>query len=310
MGYYGKRQLRGGWSRRRATPSKYAVLEKLFGNAITEIREAFERLGADALDELFSEYGEIYGEAAEKYARTAHLSWKSGETQISGQTMERLVELVPPYLSASKRFSILRTVLKHNKPFPKCQTIKINVKEPGAGFGELERALAAMSHNDVLVRLPKEVMLAASWLYDDDITSARAMLAEAERLENELIRSSAAREIELLRRTIASGQVKAASYKVDMPAGKLNVVAYSPSLCFVATVCFGASAPETELLRAWRDLYLIERAWGRRFIVWYYNNGEKFADIASRFPLLKKFAKVVIGTLAKVAARQLRRGEK
>lgn len=290
-------------------PSKYSILADLFGSAVKEIREEFENLDEDALDELFSDYGAIHGDAAERYARKTYPSWASGETKLSGQTMERLVELVPPYLSSKQRFSILQSVLKLHKKSGGFRTIKINVKEPGQGFVELQNALASMSHNDILAHLPKQVMKAASWLYDDDITAARAMLAEAERLENDLIRSSAAREIELLRRTIATGQVKAAHYSVEMPAGKLNVVAYSPSKCFVATVCFGQSAPETAALRLWRDQYLIERNWGRQFIVWYYNNGERFADLASRLPALKMLAKVCIKGIVKAVERQSNRGD-
>lgn len=311
MGHYGNRRYRSwrsrGWGS--SGPSKFSALTDLFGSAVWEIRQAFEKLDKDALDELFSDYGAIHGDAAEKYARKTFPSWKRGATKLSGQTMERLVELVPPYLEPRQRFSILRSVLKLHKKSGAWRTIKINVTEPAQGFTELQQALDSMSHNDVLAHLPKEVMKAASWLYDDDITATRAMLAEAERLENDMIRASATREIELLRRTISTGQVKAASYNVAMPAGRLNVVAFTPSKCFVATVCFGEGAPETAILRTWRDQYLIEQNWGRQFIVWYYNNGEKFAEMASRSPALKKLAKLVISAIAKAVTLKLNRGE-
>lgn len=313
MGYYGRRRYRSwrsrGWSGSSA-PSKYTVLAGLFGSAVGKIREAFENLDADALDELLSDYGAIHGEAAERYARKTFPSWKNGVTKLSGQTMERLVELVPPYLSPEQRFPVLQDVLKRHKKTGAWKTIKINVKEPAQGFAELEQALASMSHDDVLAHLPENVMKAASWLYDDDITATRAMLAEAERLENDMIRSKAIREIELLRRTITTGQVKAASYSVDMPAGKLTVVAFTPSKCFVATVCFSENATETAILRKWRDEYLIEQDWGRTFIVWYYNNGENFARMVSRSPVLKRVSKACISIFARAAARKFNRSIK
>jgi hypothetical protein len=61
-----------------------------------------------------------------------------------------------------------------------------------------------MQHYDVLVHVPEKVMQAASWLYDYDITAARAMLAEAEREENDIILASATREVALLKITIQS----------------------------------------------------------------------------------------------------------
>lgn len=302
MGYYRARYRRA--------PPKHRFLVRLFGSAVDDILQAFQNLDEDDLDGLLSDYGAIYGDSAEEYARRTYPKWNTGRISLSGKTMGRLVELVPPYLSAKERFTILQTVLKHNRKAGVARTIKVNVKEPDQGFAELHQVLSEMSHDDVLAHLPENVMNAASWLYADDITTARAMLAEAERLENDMIRSSAKREIELLRRTISTGQVKAASYSVEMPAGGLNVVAYSPSMCFVATVCFGADAPETALLRVWRDRYLIEQDWGRQFIVWYYNNGEQLAKLASSFPALNCLAKVVIGAIARLAAHQLNRGEK
>lgn len=268
-------------------PSRYSSLVGMFGDAVGQIRSAFLSLDEDARNELFSDYGAIYGDSAERYARKTFPKWKSGATNLSGQTMERLVELVPPYLLPEQRFSILQNVLKHHKKSASHRSIRINIKEPAAGFSELQSALASMSHGDVLAHLPEHVMKTASWLYDDDITGARAMLAKAERLENDMIRTKAAREIELLRKTISSGQIKTASYNVEMPAGKLDVIAYTPSKCFVATVCFGENAPETAALRGWRDDYLIKKAWGRKFIVWYYENGEALAEITARSSILK-----------------------
>jgi hypothetical protein len=164
-----------------------------------------------------------------------------------------------------------------------------------------------MSHDDVLAHLPERVMKAANWLYDDDITAARAMLAEAERLENEIVRSNAAREIELLKRTISTGQVKAANYSVEMPAGKLHVTAFTPSKCFVVTVCYGESAPETTALRCWRDRYLLKRNWGRKFIVWYYNNGERLADYLSNSPVLTSAVKLGVGVFARTVSKNVNR---
>lgn len=307
MSYYGRRYYRSwrsrGWGGS-SSPSKYSVLIRLFGKAVDQIRLAFMALNKDALDDLFSDYGAIYGDSAESYARKTFPRWKSGTTKLSGQTMERLVELVPPYLTPEQRFKILQSVLKIHKKNGSSETVNINVKEPSQGFVALQHALDSMSHDDVLAHLPEHVMKAASWLYDDDITSARAMLAEAERLENDMTRSTAARELELLKRTISSGQVKAASYSVDMPSGKLNVVAFTPSKCFIATVCFGEFASQTSTLRKWRDEYLTTRIWGRKFIVFYYNNCEYLSEIINQSLLMKILTKAVINIFIKMILKR------
>jgi hypothetical protein len=41
--------------------------------------------------------------------------------------------------------------------------------------------------------------------------------------------------------------------------------------CFIATACCGSeNAEPVRVLRAWRDRWLLQRAWGRRFVRWYY----------------------------------------
>jgi hypothetical protein len=307
MGYYGRRYTSWrsrGW-RGSSEPSKYAVLSVLFGKAVWEIRQAFLTLDPEALNELLSDYGEIYGDAAEKYARKTFPRWKSQTTNLSGQTMERLIELVPPYLSPPQRFLILQSVLKTHKKKGVVRTVQVDVKEPAQGFLELQEVLASMTHENLLAHLPEQVMKAASWLYDHDITAARAMLADAERRENDLIVASARKEIELLRRTISSGQVKAATYAVEMPAGKLNVVAFTKSKCFIAMTCFGDNSPETTALRNWRDEFLIHSGWGRQLIIWYYMNGEKMAEVISRHRILKAFMKGSIGIFVRILSCKL-----
>lgn len=309
MAYYGRRRYRSwrsrGWGNS-SGPSKYSVLSNLFGDAVGEIRNAFLNLDSDALDELFLDYGAMHGDSPERYARKTFPNWKSGATKLSGQTMERLMELVPPYLSPNQRFSILKLVLKkHQKSAPN-KVIRINVKEPTEGFNELVAVLSSMSSEDTLAHLPERVMNAASWLYDDDVTAARSMLAEADRIENNQIREKAAREIELLKRTISAGQIKAANYSVQMPAGTLSVVAFTPSICFVATACFGSDAQETVALRHWRDNVLINYTFGRNFIVWYYKNGERLVSIADKSCIVKSLAKLTVGLLAKVIIKNQR----
>jgi hypothetical protein len=171
MGYY--RYYRS-WSSRRYAPPKYSRLVNLFGAAVDNIKRAFLALDDDALDALLEDYSALHGYQAGKYARKTFPNWKSGSTQLSGQTMERLVELVPPYLSSEQRFSLLQQVLQKNKPSKPYKSIRINVKEPVGGFAELDSSLASMQHYDVLAHVPEKVMQAASWLYDDDITAARA----------------------------------------------------------------------------------------------------------------------------------------
>ena len=290
-------------------PTKYDALTGLFGGAVADMRKVFLALDKDALDSLMSDYGSIHGDAAERYARKTYSSWKSGSTKLSGQTLERLIELIQPYLEPEQRHDILLKVLSKHKRSGGYKSIRVNIKEPAEGFRQIDDALESLRSEDPLAFIPEHVMEAAKWLYDDDMTAARAMLAEATRAETDLLRANAIKEVSLLKRTISSGQVKSANYSVKTPVSTLSVVAYTPSKCFVATVCFGADAPETNALRVWRDDYLIHRAAGRDFIVWYYTHGEAIANVIQKYKPLKIASKLAVGAIAGLAKRYGERHE-
>jgi len=245
MGYYGGYRRRSynsyrsrGYGRSNTWTSTYSRLLGMFGPVVGDIRKAFLALPEDALDELLQDYGAIHGASAEQYARKTYPAWKSGKTNLSGQTMQRLVELVPPYLEPEQRMSLVQTLAKQHdsrsgKPY---KSVRINIEAPGNAFAEIDAALDELESEDVLAHLPENVMAAAKWLYDDDITAARAVLAEARRAENAIMKKAARREIDLLKRTIASGQVKTANYSVELPAGTLSVQAFTPPKSLLSTI--------------------------------------------------------------------------
>lgn len=301
MGYRRNRKRRyRKYGRGTYSTTVYSQLTGLLGNVVGNIRQAFFELDRDDADELFEEYGLLYGNSAESYARKTYPSWKNGRTGLSGQTMERLIELVPPYLSADQRYELLQIVLKkYKKPKP-YKSIRINIKNPDEGLALFETELAAMRQDDALAYLPDGLLNAAKWLYDDDLTSARAMLAQAEKIENEIIKANAVRDIQLLKDAIYSKKVNAASYSVEMPAGRISVTAYEPSKCFVATVCFGTDSHQVRILRNWRDSVLIHSNYGRKFVVWYYNNGEPIAKFINKVPILKLFVQINLSIFLRI----------
>lgn len=292
-------------------PSKYTKLQGVFGTAVDEIKRQFFMLDTEAMDELLSDYGAIHGKSAEHYARATMHKWKSGKTKLSGQTMERLIELVPPYLSPKQRLEILKQILARHQRTPSTQTIKINIKDPGPGLSAIDSALQQLRVTDQLAYLPSYVMDAAKWLYDDDMTAARGVMVSLAAAETLALKASAEREISLLKQTLQSGKIKAASYSVRTPGGNLEVVAYTPSFCFVATTCFGNHDPRTEALRAWRDDFLISRKWGRKFIVWYYSHGEGLARLIGQRQYLLTPTRLLLSTFTRVlmATRSMKASE-
>ncbi len=145
--------------------------------------------------------------------------------------MERLIQLVPPYLDAQKRYSFLELIVnahKKNASLIRAKVIQINTESPNEGVAEIRNALAATEVKDPLAHVPEHVMKAANWLYDDDITVARAMLSQAESKYNDTIKVSAVRDMQLIFDAISAGQIKTATYRVNMPSGALEIHIYTP----------------------------------------------------------------------------------
>jgi serine/threonine protein kinase len=68
----------------------------------------------------------------------------------------------------------------------------------------------------------------------------------------------------------------------------------SSSNCFVATAIYGFDAPQTNLLRRWRDKRLLSSALGRLLVTTYYKISPRIIPYLDRNPLLQMFVRRVL----------------
>jgi hypothetical protein len=65
--------------------------------------------------------------------------------------------------------------------------------------------------------------------------------------------------------------------------------------CFIATAAFGSPlAGQVEILRQFRDRYLLTNNFGRKFVAWYYRNGPAAASYIKDKPLAKAAVRVAL----------------
>jgi len=65
--------------------------------------------------------------------------------------------------------------------------------------------------------------------------------------------------------------------------------------CFIATAAFGTPmAQQVEILRKFRDRYLLSHEWGRQFVAWYYRNGPAAASFIKDKPLLRAAVRLAL----------------
>ncbi|WP_307727776.1 CFI-box-CTERM domain-containing protein [Massilia sp. TS11] len=70
--------------------------------------------------------------------------------------------------------------------------------------------------------------------------------------------------------------------------------------CFVASAVFGGDAPETRLLREFRDRSLRRSRLGRAFIVWYYAHSPGVCLWLERFPTVLPLIRVALRGVVKL----------
>ena len=76
--------------------------------------------------------------------------------------------------------------------------------------------------------------------------------------------------------------------------------------CFVSTVCFGESSIETKIFRNWRDRYLLDRYLGKKFVLWYYDNGEYLSKKIRQIKMLRVFVTYLLSNFARFLGKRYR----
>ena len=112
MARYYRNPRRGGyWGAHHV--SQRQKLSNMFAGIDKDIQIIFFRLNTQSLGTLFKKYGQLHGKNAESYARKTFLNWKTGETVLSGQTAERLLNLIPPYLPQNIKYELIKKLREH-----------------------------------------------------------------------------------------------------------------------------------------------------------------------------------------------------
>jgi len=156
-----------------------ADLSRQFGGIDHDIERIFLTLPERKLSDVLESYGSTYGATAEQYARETYQKWSSGSTKMSGQTAARLLELLPPVLSATQRFDLVKKLRAYH--FQR-KSVRIQ-SSPASWRHDLVKPLQELVGSSATFKIPEELKEKATWLMDGDIAAAQSLLAAAEQDE-------------------------------------------------------------------------------------------------------------------------------
>jgi len=204
----------------RHTMSKHRYLTYLFGGIDHDVENAFFNLPSYELEALFIDYGCKYGGNAESYARSTYRQWRSGATNLSGQTAERLLEILPPRLSKDQRFELIRKLRKHY-----IKRAREYVKTPPESWRQhvipsVEKVIKASRD----FKLPDELFERATWLADGDTEAVHRILHSID--EEEAQQRTLYLDAEFKRIEVFVTKVKntnAVSHTISIPQGDIYV---------------------------------------------------------------------------------------
>lgn len=221
---YRRRHGSSRWAQRHV--SQRQALTHRFGGVDQEIEQQFFALPPRELATMFHRYGAKYGAVAESYARQTYSGWKSGAVKMSGQTAERLLDLVPPLLSPPVRFDLIKKLRAHHLGVERIY-LSVGFDNWRSAVTPAVEKIVERSRN---ANLPADVTRVASWLTHDDAKSAQALLVRAEQ-EDAKIRTSVLDE-EMRRIAVLaehfSGKQASFSHLIRIPNGEIQLHVEAP----------------------------------------------------------------------------------
>lgn len=218
----------------RSRDSQRQALSSTFAGIDQDIERIFLSLPTRQLESIFSRYGKEHGASALTYARRTYDKWKTSQVRMSGQIAERLLKLVPPYLSASERFDLVKK-LRAAHLRPSHQSLSTSPQTWRVDLAPLIRDIVTRSSS---FELPASMVNRVKWLANGDATATQKLLAAAEQ-EEALVRLRYL-EVEFQRINALvqklNGTHSSIRHKIDLPQGSIAITIELPKKTFWQTV--------------------------------------------------------------------------
>jgi hypothetical protein len=253
--YYNKYRHHTNWGAYHA--NKRSQLSYLFAGIDKDIESIFLNLDKNSLEHIFCQYGKEYGNNAERYARNTFPKWKQGVTKLSGQTAERLLNLLPPFLSQAKRYELVKKLREYymNKRHSN-QSVTTSQEHWKQDLLPVINTVVERSNN---FALPEELKMRATWLAGGDAEGANKILTSVEQEEARLRTAYLDVEFKRIEHYVNIVEnTQSVSHTIVLPQGKIHVTIQQKKKPFINRVFGGRKmgndnrelVPREELERA------------------------------------------------------------
>lgn len=218
--YYGRYRNYRDWGAYQA--SKRDQLTSTFAGIDKDIETIFLNLDSRSLEKMFWRYGKSFGDNAERYARKTYPHWKKGTTKLSGQTAERLLNLIPPFLSQEKRYVLVKKLRDH---YMSRQYLTERVTTTPEDWKQvLIPIINRFVETSSSFKLPESMQNRVTWLSDGDAVSANKILTSLEQEEANLRTTYLDAEFRRIDQYVKIIEnTKTVSHTINLPQGTICV---------------------------------------------------------------------------------------
>jgi len=177
-------------------------------------------LEEEPLAELFKLYRKQFGPGAARYARHTYEKWKNGQVHPTRRTFNRLAIYLPTVMSFDLKCELLRT-LKREFCGRDDHELTVYTDSWKESLAPLVTNMIARSYT---AALPTALVEQLSWLSENDMTAANAILAEAQARESRQTVARLNEDLSAIDHLLeeANGHSKVV-HVMELPYGKLTL---------------------------------------------------------------------------------------
>lgn len=200
--------------------SRRDAVTRTFGGIDKDVTQAFFSLSPSKLDEVFALYESSYGRPAAQYARASYRKWRTGNVQASGQTLLRLLEVVPYALSFEAKTQLYRKLRDANRT-KEAVVLKVATADD---LNFVEATVNRIVDRAKSQPLPPIVDSRLVWLSGGDGLVARALVAASEEADGRTVAEALRLELPTLQRLFSETERNHhMQHEISLPCGTVTV---------------------------------------------------------------------------------------
>lgn len=230
-----------------------------YGSLVERVTRIFFNMDQATVDRVLATYRTRYGDGAYAYAKRTMAAWRQGEVRQVGQTVMRLLEVVPMYVDHDTKFELVRIMreetLRRLRQYR--ITLTLGSQEPLTVVMDRLRECIEMQ---LAIELPPGYFEVQTWLSELDAVAFQRMIREGERRVLQGQSADFFLRLRFLQRiqekTVARARIVAV---FELPTAQINVRIVQAKRRFMSSEETPETQDDERLLSKWSDLELETR---------------------------------------------------